>query len=107
MLLCFSCISYLSFGIEIAGKLSRNNTLDRFVGYIFFPGRGHPKVIEVMMLIKFTGDSVKFIGSEYIQESLINMSLQLYISYLNKHIFTLHINISLRLLPPVNTLNSK
>ena len=35
------------------------------------------------------------------------MTLQLYISYVNKHIFTLHINISLRLLPPVNTLNSK
>ena len=35
------------------------------------------------------------------------MSLQLYISYLNKHIVTLDINISLRLLPSVNTLNSK
>ena len=35
------------------------------------------------------------------------MSLQLYISYLNKHIVILDINISLRLLPSVNTLNSK
>ena len=35
------------------------------------------------------------------------MSLQLYISYLNKHIVILDINISLRLLPSFNTLNSK
>ena len=35
------------------------------------------------------------------------MSLQLYISYLKKHIVILDINISLRLLPSVNTLNSK
>ena len=48
------------------------------------------------MLIKIIGESVKFIGSKYIQESLINMSLQLYMSYLNKHIVTLH-NFSLRL----------
>ena len=58
------------------------------------------------MLIKITGEGVKFIVSKYIQESLINMSLQLYISYLNKHIVTLH-NVSLRLLWSVNTLNSK
>ena len=38
-----------------------------------------------MMLIKITGESLKFIGSKYIQESLINMSLELNISYLNKH----------------------
>ena len=62
--------------------------------------------MEIMMLIKNIGKSVKFIGSKYIQESLINMSLQLYISYLNKHIVTLH-NVSLRLLRSVNTLNSK
>ena len=43
-----------------------------------------------MMLIKIIGESVKFIGTKYILESLINMSLQLYISYLNKHIVTLH-----------------
>ena len=59
-----------------------------------------------MMLIKITGESVKFIVSKYIQESLINMSLQLYISYLIKHIVTLH-HVSLRLLRSVNTLNSK
>ena len=65
--------------------------------------------MEVMMLIKIIGESVKFIGSKYIQESLINMSLQLYMSYLNKHtvyVVTLH-NVSLRLLRSVNTLNSK
>ena len=65
--------------------------------------------MEVMMLIKIIGESVKFIGSKYIQESLINMSLELYMSYLNKHtvyVVTLH-NVSLRLLRSVNTLNSK
>ena len=31
--------------------------------------------MEVMMLIKIIGESVKVIGSKYIQESLINMSL--------------------------------
>ena len=74
---------------------------------VVFAGRGHPKVIEVMMLIKITEERVKFIGSKYIQESLINMSLQLYISHLNKHMVTLHINISLCLLRSFNTLNSK
>ena len=57
--------------------------------------------------IKITGESVKFIGSKHIQESHINMSLQLYISYLNKHIVILRIHISLRLLRSVHTLNSK
>ena len=38
------------------------------------------KIKEAMMLIKITGVSVKFILSKYIQESLINMSLKLYIS---------------------------
>ena len=74
---------------------------------VVFAGRGHPKVIEVMMLTKITKERVKFIGSKYIQESLINMSLQLYISYLNKQMVTLHINISLCLLRSFNTLNSK
>ena len=64
------------------------------------------KIKEAMMLIKITGEGVKFIVSKYIQESLINMSLQLYISYLIKHIVTLH-HVSLRLLRSVNTLNSK
>ena len=111
---CFSCISYLSFGTEITGEtkpqmcqiLTNNNTLDRFIGYIVFAERGHQRTMEIMMLIKNIGKSVKFIGSKYIQESLINMSLQLYISYLNKHIVTLH-HVSLRLLRSVNTLNSK
>ena len=74
---------------------------------VVFAGRGHPKVIEVMMLTKITKERVKFIGSKYIQESLINMSLQLYMSYLNKQMVTLHINISLCLLRSFNTLNSK
>ena len=79
---CFSCILYLSFGTEIACyNLTNNNALDQFLGYIVFAGRGHQKIKEVMMLIKITGESVKFIRSIF----LINISLQLYISYLNKH----------------------
>ena len=78
--------------------LGNNNTLDRFIGYIVFAERGHQKIMGVMKLIKFIGVTVKFIGSKYIQGSLINMSLQLYIAYLNKHIVTLH-NVSRRLLP--------
>ena len=85
MHLCFSCISYLSFGTEIVGE-----TLDRFIGYNVFAKRGHQKIIEVMMQTKIIGESIKFIGSTYTQESLISLSLQLYISYLNKHIVTLH-----------------
>ena len=46
-------------------------------------------------------------GSWYIQESLINMNLRLYISRLNKHSLPDLHNISLRLLQSVNTLNSK
>ena len=48
--------------------------MDRFIGPlgdIVFAGRGHQKIIEVMMLIKTTGESVKLIGSKYIQEKLI------------------------------------
>ena len=115
MHLCFyHIISYFSFGTEIAGEtipqpcqiLTNNNTLDRFIGYIIFAKRGHQKNIEVTVLVKIIIESVKFIGRKYIQESLINMSLQLYISYLIKHIVTLH-HVSLRLLRSVNTLNSK
>ena len=59
------------------------------------------------MLITITGENVKFIGSKYIQESLINTNLRLYISRLNKHSLPDFHNISLRLLQSVNTLNSK
>ena len=80
MHLCFSCISYLSFGTEIAGEtkpqpcfriLTNINTLDLFIGYIVFAERGHQKIVEVMMLIKIIEESVKFIGSKNIQQSLI------------------------------------
>ena len=61
--------------------------MDRFIGYIVFAGRRHEKIIEFMMLIEITGEGVKFIGSVkvYIQDNLLNMSLQPYISYLSKH----------------------
>ena len=83
MPLCFSRITYLSFGTEIARETKRqrqslqpcnfltdNNArwpIERFYkGYIVSAGRGHQKIIEVMMLIKFTGESVKFMGSKSI-----------------------------------------
>ena len=48
-----------------------NNSLDQF--FLHGTIRTH-KTIEVMMPIRTTGESVKFIGSKYIQESLINTS---------------------------------
>ena len=55
--------------LKLQEKLKRktnNNPLDRFKSYIVFAGRGHQKTIEVMMVMKITGQSVKFIGSKYI-----------------------------------------
>ena len=83
MPLCFSRITYLSFGTESARETRRkrqslqpcnfltyNNArwpIDRFyIGYIVFAGQGHQKIIEVMMPIKITGESVKFMGSKSI-----------------------------------------
>ena len=83
MPLCFSRITYLSIGTEIARETKRkrqslqqcnfltdNNArwpIDRFYkGYIVFAGRGHRMIIEVMMLRKITGESVKFMGSKSI-----------------------------------------
>ena len=80
MHLCFSCISYLSFGTEIEGEtkpqpcfriLTNISTLDQFIGYIVIAEQGHQKIVEVMMLIKIIEESVKFIGSKYTQQSLI------------------------------------
>ena len=84
MLRCFSCISYLSFGSEIARKtktqatvpatvltLTSNIALDRFICYIVFAGRGHQKIMEVvMMLIKITGKRVKFIEVSIFKRAL-------------------------------------
>ena len=74
MPVCFSLISYLSFGTE-NGKRNRQSLLPckfltdsklctglliKFVGYIpvVFAGGGHQKIIEVTMLIKIAGESV-------------------------------------------------
>ena len=61
---CFSCISYLSFGTEIAGEtvldLTNNNALDRFIGYI-----GYWRKCQIYR-------------KQVYSESFINMSLQLY-----------------------------
>ena len=51
-------------------------------GILFLPG--HENIIEVMMLIRITGERVKFIGIKSIKESFINTSLHT----LNR--FTLH-----------------
>ena len=81
MPLCFFRITYLSFGTEIARETKRKRKslqpcnfltdknarwpIDRFYkGYIVSAGRGHQKMIEVMMLIKITGEGVKFMGSK-------------------------------------------
>ena len=51
--------------------LINNNSLDQF----FLHGTIRTqKIIEVMMLIRTTGESLKFMGSKCIQESLINTS---------------------------------
>ena len=73
MHLCCCCCCFFSYRIcllvlNLQGKLKRktnNNPLDRFKSYIVFAGRGHQKIIEVMMVMKITGQSVKFIGSAY------------------------------------------
>ena len=66
-------------------------------GILFLPG--HENIIEVMMLIRINGESVKFVGIKSIKESFINTSLHT----LNR--FTLHNsgNTSLRLFRSVNT----
>ena len=59
----------MSFGNEFAGGNQtatvldinqQQRAVDRFIGYIVFAGRGHQTIIEVMMLIINTGESVKF-----------------------------------------------
>ena len=70
-----------SFGSEIAretktqetGHLQPTTTLaERVYGWYHyvFGGRGYQKIMEVMMLIRITRESVKFIGCKSIQESL-------------------------------------
>ena len=49
--------------------LINNNSLDQFFLHDTIRTQ---KIIEVMMLIRTTGESLKFIGSKCIQESLIN-----------------------------------
>ena len=83
MPLCFSCITDLSFGTEIARETkckgqslqqckfltdnNINNNIDQvYIGYILFARQGHQKIIEVMMLIKIAGESVGFIRSKSI-----------------------------------------
>ena len=68
LLLLFFSYRICLLVLNLQGKLKRktnNNSLDRFKSYIVFAGRGHQKIIEVMMVMKITGQSVKFIGSTY------------------------------------------
>ena len=60
MHLCFSCISYLSFGTEIAGETKTQPCL------IDLNQQQRARSIYNLMLIKITGESVKFIGRKYI-----------------------------------------
>ena len=108
---CFTYISYLSFGTEIAMETVLNFDQQQRARSIYrlhrFCQVRTSEDYRIYDLIKITGDNVTFIGSKYIQESLINMNLRLYISCLNKHSLPDLHNISLRLLQSVNTLNSK
>ena len=68
MHLGFSCISYLSFGTEIAEETVLDLNQQQcarsiYIGYIALPGKDN------LMLIKITGESVKLIGSKYIQRA--------------------------------------
>ena len=80
MLLCFSCITDLCFGTQIARETKRkgqslqqckfltdnNIQSSLYTGYILFTRQGHQKIIEVMMLIQIVGESVRFIRSKSI-----------------------------------------
>ena len=69
MHLCFSCISYLSFGTEIAGETVLDLNQKQSARSIYRLHRSLPGK-DNLMLIKITGESVKFIGSRYIQSAL-------------------------------------
>ena len=111
MPLCFTYISYLSFGTEIAMEAVLNLEQQQRARSIYrlhrFCRARTSEDYRIYDLIKITGENVKFIGSKYIQESLINMNLRLYISCLNTYSLPDLHNISLRLLQSVNILNSK
>ena len=110
MPLCFTYISYLSFGTEIAMETVLNIDQQQRTRSIYRLHRFWARTSEDYRIydpIKITGENVKFIGSKYIQESLINTNLRLYISCLNTYSLPDLHNISLRLLQSVNTLNSK
>ena len=117
---CFTRMSYLSFGSELANRkrqslqpcesVTDNNaclTIIRVdtVGCTVFAGRRHQKIIEVMMLIEITGETVKFIRNKSIQENFINM--RLHEPEYTDFVTTVITNITLRLLGSFNTLNSK
>ena len=105
MPLCFSRITYLSFGLKLRGKsnaikrqslqlwkfLTDNNarwTIDRVnLGYIVFAGRKHQKIIniEVMMLMNVIGESVKFVG-KYVYLGKLYKSSRSYENRVNKHV---------------------
>ena len=102
MLLCFSCISYLSFGSEIARKTKTQATVPATV--LNLNQQHRPRSIYRLHRFCRARTSEDYRSSydadkdywkkcqiywsnlsKYIQESLINTSLQLYITYLNKH----------------------
>ena len=70
MHLCLSCISYLSFGTEIAGETVLYLNQQQCARSIYRLHRFCRVLKDNLMLIKITGESVKFIGSKYIQGAL-------------------------------------
>ena len=71
MHLCLSCISYLSFSTEIAGETVLYLNQQQCAQSIYRLHRFCRVLKDNLMLIKITGESVKFIGSKYIQGALL------------------------------------
>ena len=81
MPLCFPRVSYLSLGKKelhcncVNFYQTTTHTGLSIKSIDILPGEEN--IIEVMMLTKITGESVKFIEIKSVQETFINMSLQL------------------------------
>ena len=91
MPLCFTYISYLSFGTEIAMETVLNLEQQQRARSIYrlhrFCRARTSENYRSYDADKITGESVKFIGSKYIRESLRNMS---YHTCINIHGITFH-----------------
>ena len=90
MPLCVTYISYLSFGTEIAMETVLNIDQQQRARSIYRLHRFCRARTSEDYRSSYDADKdywkkCQIYRSKYIQESLINTSLQLYITYLNKH----------------------